>query len=128
MIALVGGVLIACANPSVTDGDSLRCGSERLRLLGIDAPELHGCPRWRRCVAGSGERARQGLVAALGAGRLTYRIVTRDRFGRAVVMAWAGRENLSCWQLRRGNAVYKPAWDTGGLVARDCRAGAGGLE
>ena len=28
------------------DGDTLRCGAERVRVVGLDAPELHGarCP------------------------------------------------------------------------------------
>jgi micrococcal nuclease len=79
-----------CPSAYVVDGDSLRCGSERLRLLGIDAPELHGCPSWRTCVSGDGEAAKESLQGAVGSGRVSYRFVTRDRFGRAVVMAWAG--------------------------------------
>ena len=39
-------MLIECPSAYVVDGDSLRCGDIRLRLLGIDAPELHNCPRW----------------------------------------------------------------------------------
>lgn len=110
-----------CAAPVVVDGDSLRCGSTRLRLLGIDAPELHGCPRYRQCVSGDGEVAKQSLREGLRFGPLRYQVVTFDRFGRSVVMAWAGSVNLSCWQLERAAAIYKPKWDNGGLVARECR-------
>ena len=110
-----------CPSAYVVDGDSLRCGSERLRLLGIDAPELHSCPSWRTCVAGDGDAARHSLQSALRNGRVRYEIVTYDRFGRSVVMAWAGSVNLSCWQLQHGQAVYKPKWDNGGLVERACR-------
>src|ERR1044071_1689819 len=104
----------ACIAPVVVDGDSLRCGSARLRPLGIDAPELHGCPRWRTCASGDGQAARRSLATALRFGRVRYRILTTDRFGRKVVMAWAGEVNLSCWQLHRSQAVYKPRWDNGG--------------
>jgi len=110
-----------CPAPIVVDGDTLRCGSKRLRLLGIDSPELHGCPNWRTCVAGDGQAARRSLVDALRYGRIRYRVVTTDRFGRSVAMAWAGQVNLSCWQLQRGQAVYKQHWDNGGLVAAACR-------
>lgn len=110
-----------CAAPIVVDGDTLRCGGLRLRLLGIDAPELHRCPKWRTCVSGDGEASRRSLVAAVGRGRVRYQIITTDRFGRKVVMARAGRNNLSCWQLHRGQAVYKPRWDNGGLVGAACR-------
>ena len=106
-----------CPSAYVVDGDSLRCGSLRLRLLGIDAPELHGCPSWRICVDGDGEASRRSLAAGVSNSRITYRVVTIDRFGRSVVIAWAGRTNLSCWQLQRHQAVYKPRWDNGGLIA-----------
>jgi endonuclease YncB( thermonuclease family) len=47
--------------------------------------------------------------------------VTHDRFGRTVAVVWAGGTNLSCWQLERGQAIYKPNWDTGQLIALECR-------
>ena len=112
---------VPCPSAYVVDGDSLRCGSLRLRLLGIDAPELHGCPGWRVCVAGDGAASRQSLSRALRYGPVTYRLVTLDRFGRSVVMAWAGRVNLSCYQLQARQAVYKPQWDNGGQVSASCR-------
>jgi endonuclease YncB( thermonuclease family) len=96
----------------------MRCWRERLRLLGIDTPELHGCPRWRTCVTGDGEAWKRSLSEAVRLGPIRYRLVTRDRFGRAVVIAWAGATNLSCWQLARKQAVYNPQWDTGGLTVR----------
>lgn len=118
---MVADAPYVCTAPVVVDGDSLRCGQKRLRLLGIDAPELHGCPKWRTCIAGDGQAARKSLASALRFGRVRYRIVTTDRFGRSVVMAWAGEVNLSCWQLQRGRAVYKPHWDNDGQVAAACR-------
>ena len=109
-----------CPSAYVVDGDTLRCGSIRLRLLGIDAPEIGRCPPRRECVAGDGLAAKQSLTQALRNGRVTYSIVTTDRYGRAIVMAWAGRVNLSCWQMQRGHAAYVPRWDNGGLVAAEC--------
>jgi len=113
--------VIQCPSAYVVDGDSLRCGPERLRLLGIDAPELRGCPGWRICVAGNGEASKESLRQAVGRGPIRYRFITGDRFGRAVVVAFAGSINLSCWQLQRGQAVYKPQWDNGGIIGRACR-------
>ena len=111
---------LPCPSAYVVDGDSLRCGSIRLRLLGIDAPELHGCPSWRICVPGDGKAARQSLQRALTYGPVTYRVITFDRFGRSVVIAWAGRINLSCYQLQARQAVYKPHWDNGRMTGRAC--------
>jgi endonuclease YncB( thermonuclease family) len=63
------------------------------------------------------------LKQAVGEGRISYRFITRDRYGRAIVVAWAGDINLSCWQLQRGQAIYKPHWDNGGIIAGACRPG-----
>jgi len=112
---------IPCPSAYVGDGDSLRCGSTRLRLLGIDAPELGRCPSRRACVAGNGKASRQSLQQAVALGPVTYQVVTYDRYGRSVVMAWASRLNLSCYQLKARQAVYKPKWDNGRLIAAACR-------
>jgi endonuclease YncB( thermonuclease family) len=50
-----------------------------------------------------------------------YQPVTLDRYGRQVAVVWAGRINLSCWQLQREQAIYKPHWDNGQIIARACR-------
>jgi len=71
-------------------------------------------------VSGDGRASTDSLRAALRSGRVNYRVVAIDRFGRSVVMAWAGQVNLSCWQLLHGQAIYKPKWDNGGQVAREC--------
>ena len=114
--------VVSCLSAYVVDGDTLRCGSIRLRLLGIDAPELPGhCARYRECAPGDAFASKQSLIDALRNGRVSYSIVTTDRFGRYVVMAWAGRVNLSCWQLQRAQAIYKPRWDNSGLIAAACR-------
>jgi hypothetical protein len=43
---------LPCASAIVVVGDTLRCGRERLRLLGLDASELNRCPPQRKCVTG----------------------------------------------------------------------------
>jgi len=113
--------VINCPSAYVVDGDTLRCGLERLRLLGIDAPEIHSCPRRRVCAPGDGQSSKQSLVAALRMGPIRYQPITRDRYGRTVAVVWAGRINLSCWQLERHQAIYKVKWDNGRRVGRACQ-------
>lgn len=112
--------MIDCAAIEVVDGDSLRCGTLRLRLLGIDAPELHGCPSYRVCVAGDGEASRRSLRQIVRSGPFSYRIVGHDRFNRALILGYAGGVNVACYQIRMGQAVYKRNWDNGGQLAREC--------
>jgi endonuclease YncB( thermonuclease family) len=114
-------MVVDCPSAYVVDGDTIRCGPTRVRLLGIDAPEIHGCPRWRACAEGDGEASKRSLIVAIRQGPVRYRPVTADRFGRQVAIVWAGTVNLSCWQLEQGRAVYKPKWDNRRAIARACR-------
>lgn len=110
-----------CEAPRPTDGDSIRCGKLRLRLLGIDAPEMSQCPRNRTCVAGSGPASRQSLTYAVGSGPVRYRPIKLDRYGRTIAVVYAGSTNLSCYQLRRGQAEYIAKWDDGRVIGRECK-------
>lgn len=63
-----------------TDGDSLRCGRERIRLAGLDAPELRGrCAREQRLA-----RAARDRLQALVANGATIRSLGADRYGRTL--------------------------------------------
>lgn len=113
--------LIDCPSAYVIDGDTLRCGELRLRLLGIDAPELHGCPRQRVCVAGDSQASTHSLIDGVRMGPIRFQPIKRDRYGRTVALVWVGSVNLSCWQLQHVQAVYIAKWDDGRRVAKACR-------
>lgn len=109
----------------VTDGDTIRCGDERIRLLAIDAPELPGhCRAGRRCAPGDGAASAASLERAL-TGRLTIERAGKDRFGRTLAMVAGDAGDLSCWQLARAQAIYKSRWDDNDRVARTCPSLAG---
>lgn len=68
--------------PRVIDGDTLAFGSERLRLEGIDAPEIsQACTRDGRDYR-CGEEARDALIRLLGRGYVSCDVGGRDGFGR----------------------------------------------
>lgn len=114
-------VLLACVL-TVTDGDTLRCGAERIRLLGIDAPELPGhCRRGRVCAPGDPWASARALEKAIG-GPATIERVGTDRYGRTLALITVRGVDLSCHQLTGGWAIYKPEWDNGGALAARCRA------
>ena len=105
---------------SVVDGDTLRCRGERIRLLGIDAPELPGhCRKGRQCAPGDPHAATRSLEGAL-VGTLIIERVGEDHYGRTLAVIESSHGNLSCWQLRHGHAVYRAEWDNGLRVARSC--------
>ncbi len=105
---------------TVTDGDTIRCGDERIRLLGIDAPELPGhCRHGRKCADGDGHASTESLRTAI-TGSLTIERVGQDRYGRTLALVAGGKGDLSCWQLAQRQAIYKARWDNGLRVARTC--------
>lgn len=108
---------------TATDGDTLRCGEERVRLLGIDAPETAGhCREGRICVPGDPIAATRSLRNAIEGQPLAIRRIGKDRYGRTLALVSAGGVDLSCHQLAGGHAVYVEKWDNRRAVARTCPA------
>ena len=108
------------ANCKAIDGDTLRCGSVRVRLVGIDAAEMPGhCRKGRTCAKGDPYRQRDAL-AELAASQLTIVPVKLDRYQRMVARVRNARgEDLSCAMLAAG-ATYRADWDDGKIIARTC--------
>lgn len=113
-----------------TDGDTIRCGpsragqrsgrtAERIRLLGIDAPEKR-CPPRRRCAPGDWRASQASLSAALRSGSPVIRRVGTDRYGRTLANVSVNGVDLSCHQLLGGQAIYRREWDNGGRVIARC--------
>ncbi len=108
---------------TVTDGDTIRCGEERIRLLAIDAAEqLGSCRPGRTCAPGDPALATQSLKEAMGKDPLMIRRFANDRYGRTLALVSAGGIDLSCHQLESGHAIYVERWDNDGAVARTCAA------
>ncbi|QIB32876.1 thermonuclease family protein [Ancylobacter pratisalsi] len=95
----------------VADGDSLEIDGTRVRIEGIDAPELHqSCgeagARWP-----CGLRARAALEAVIGealaqqGGAVTCRPVDEDRYGRSVAVCEAGERDIGAVLVGQGWAV-----------------------
>lgn len=104
----------------VTDGDTIRCGDERIRLLAIDAPELPGhCQGRRRCAPGDPFASTESLRSAM-TGSLTIDRVGKDHYGRTLARVAGTKGDLSCWQLNQDLAIYRSDWDDGFRIARTC--------
>lgn len=118
---LFAAALLACTL-NVVDGDTLRCGKERIRLLGIDAPEMPGhCRRGRRCVAGDPIASRDRLAAVVRrGGRVSIERRGQDRYGRTLAHVRVGGRDLACYQLAGRAAAYKERWDPNSELALRC--------
>jgi micrococcal nuclease len=106
---------------TVVDGDTLRCGNERVRLIGIDAPELPGhCRSGRSCVAGDPFAATEALRQRIENSEVKIERVGVDRYGRTLATIYAEGRNVACDLISQGHAQYVQRWDDGGRVAADC--------
>jgi endonuclease YncB( thermonuclease family) len=89
----------------VADGDSLQMGEERIRLWGIDAPELHQeCTRKGQPYA-CGKSARQTLVRLIGDRQVTCTPLHRDAHGRTVARCAVEGADLGAQMVQAGWAI-----------------------
>jgi endonuclease YncB( thermonuclease family) len=69
---------------SAVDGDTLAAGAERLRINGIDAPEMgQSCERAGAAYP-CGRAARDAMAAILGRGAVDCEILGADQYGRRI--------------------------------------------
>jgi endonuclease YncB( thermonuclease family) len=99
---------IDCSLLKVVDGDTLRCGTTRVRLSAIDAPEMPGhCRPGRRCTPGDPYASADHLRSLVAGAAVSCRQIDTDHYGRAVALCSAGGRDLSCEQVRSGHAVIR---------------------
>jgi endonuclease YncB( thermonuclease family) len=99
---------IVCRNPKVTDGDTLRCGDIRIRLEGIDSPEMGGkCRPGRQCVDGDPDASKANLQRLVSRDVMECTESDRDHYGRIVARCVVAKVDLSCEQVRTGHAEYR---------------------
>ena len=88
------------------DGDTLQLGETRLRLHGIDAPELRQtCEDSAGEVWACGRRAASELAAAVADGEVHCISRERDRYQRLIATCWADGLNVGQSLVTQGWAV-----------------------
>lgn len=90
----------------VSDGDSFRLGGDRIRLLGLDAPELA-----QLCDAADGSQwpcgrvARNRMAALLASGPLDCRPEDKDQYGRLLAICSLDGRDLGALLVGEGLAL-----------------------
>lgn len=107
----------------VVDGDTLVLGEERIRLLGIDAPELS-----QICVDGEAQRncgqdAREQLASMVTDAGVQCSGHSKDKYGRLLAICTAGERDLNAAMVRSGNAVSYGAYEDEERFAKAERRG-----
>lgn len=110
-------------NVRVVDGDSLAMGQRRLRLKGIDAPEIR-----QRCQRDGfeypcGTEAASYLRGLIAGGEVECRGEGVDRYGRDLVRCSIGNLDLNQAMVRSGHAVAFGDYRQDEAAARNEQAG-----
>ena len=106
------------------DGDSLRIGTDRIRLRGLDAPEYE-----QECQDAEGEPWRCGLAARdrlaelIGGTEVTCEADGRDQYGRALATCDTAGTDLGAALVAEGLAVAEGRYLREQSVARNSQTG-----
>ena len=84
--------LLLCLSVLITDGDTIRCNNERVRIWALDCPELH---------MKGGYEAKQALQNLLK-GKVEIKRKDRDRYGRTVAIVFADGRDVARRMIASG--------------------------
>ena len=89
---------------TVTDGDTIRIGAERIRFNGIDAPELKQTCLYQKIEFNCGEFSKDLLIEKIGNQEVSCFSESKDQYGRTLAECFVGKESLSSYLVREGYA------------------------
>jgi|SRR5687768_478855 micrococcal nuclease len=92
---------VACTVTRITDGDGIVCNRiGRVRLIGIDTPEMDQRPFGQQAAAALGSLIRVGSVV-----QLEPDVEERDPYRRSLAYVWVGQTMINWRMVRDGWAV-----------------------
>ena len=89
---------------TVTDGDTIRIGEERIRFSGIDAPELKQTCLYQEIEFNCGEFSKNLLIEKIANQEVSCIRESKDQYGRTLAECFVGKESLSSYLVREGYA------------------------
>jgi endonuclease YncB( thermonuclease family) len=112
-LALAGGAGLALkpngrsleGRAHVTDGDTIRLNDVRIRLKGVDAPEMEQtCSRSGRSYA-CGEVAKRALIELVSGAEIRCRAAGRDRYQRVLANCTVNGADIGARMVEEGWAI-----------------------
>ena len=105
---------VLCSMLAITDGDTFVCNDEKIRVLGLDAPETF----FARCDAEYrlGKVAKRRLEQIIGGANLEIRRNGKDRYGRTLAQIVADGTDVAEVMITEGlarpckNAKCRKSW------------------
>ena len=100
--------------PKVVDGDTLHIESYKIRLEGIDAPEMkQKCKKpYLQIIFFNfqkdyycGQVSKKKLVQKIAQHKVKCTLLGKDRYKRYIAKCFKGKLNLNKWMVKKGQAV-----------------------
>lgn len=90
----------------VIDGDSLEIGTERIRLMGIDAPEyIQECKNKKGKKYPCGIASRDHLKNLIGENNIICKVHKKDQYDRNLCTCYNGKTDINREMVRSGHAI-----------------------
>ncbi len=121
--ALAAGAILLCladaaraetlaGHVRVLDGDTLAVAGQRVRLDGIDAPEIRQTCTLNGRRWACGKAARQAMRKLVGRNTVRCEVSGRGKYGRAIGTCFANGRNLQQELVRQGLALATRKYST----------------
>ena len=103
--------------PKIVDGDTVYINNYKIRLEGIDAPEMkQKCKKEKLKISSiigytfyedyyCGKHSKENLEAKVKGSNIKCIFFTKDRYKRYLAKCFKGKINLNQWMVRNGYAV-----------------------
>lgn len=122
LVAMLAAERIFPGEVYVADGDTIEMDGERIRLWGIDAPELaQSCEREEGSFT-CGKTAKLALTELIGSGKVLCEPKGKDRYRRTVAVCRVNGLELGAAMVARGWAVDYAAYSHGYYRAEEAAA------
>lgn len=122
LTALLLSSFLIAGEARVIDGDTIDLAGQRVRLVGIDAPETRQtCEDEERQTYACGKEATRQLKWLLRNSEVTCETETNkngkpERYGRLLAVCWVDGIDINQWMVRRGHALAYIAYSRRYLV------------
>jgi endonuclease YncB( thermonuclease family) len=105
------------------DGDSLRIGSNEVRLWGIDAPEFNQDCKGSKGNYACGREAQKQLRKLVQNAAVTCKGLGQDKYGRLLAVCRNGKLDVNAELVRSGSAYGYGGYSQEEKVAREAKLG-----
>lgn len=107
----------------IIDGDTIETRDGRIRLLGMDAPEIDQTCDNGFAIYACGREASERLRQLVGEREVSCRTKRKDRYGRFLASCRVGDIDLAARMVETGWAVASGDYDIAEMRARTARRG-----